>query len=53
MTLLELAENYYAVARDLEDRARRQLDMAKYLAQCADQMCEQNIRNSTQQEQQS
>jgi hypothetical protein len=44
--LLELAEHYYAVARDLEWRASRMHDMGKNLFKIADNLCEENIRQT-------
>ncbi len=44
--LLELAEHYYVVARDLESQGREQLRVAALLRLHADQLCEQNMRQS-------
>lgn len=42
--LVQMAEHYYAVAKNLKGSARHQLDMAECLEQIADSMCEQSIR---------
>ena len=44
--LLELAEAYYMVARDLERNARDQLAIATRLNGYADALCEQNMRET-------
>jgi hypothetical protein len=44
--LLELAEHYYVVARDLEFHARRHLEVAELLNRTADRLCEENMRRS-------
>lgn len=45
--LLELAESYYTVARDLERNAREQLAIAERLSMHADRLCEKNIRETS------
>lgn len=41
---LELAEHYYAVARDLERQGQFMLNAAQMCNALADQYCEQNMR---------
>ncbi len=47
---LAMAECYYAVARDLQHSAQEQLRMAELLNRRADALCEQNMRESSQQQ---
>jgi hypothetical protein len=44
--LLKLAEAYYTVARDLEWRASQMNEMGKRLFNMADQLCEQNAKET-------
>ena len=44
--LLQMAEHYYAVARDLEWRAARMHEMGKNLFDIADRLCEQNMKQT-------
>jgi hypothetical protein len=46
MTLLELADAYYTVARDMEKNAQEQLNVARRMNQYADMLCEQNMREA-------
>jgi hypothetical protein len=41
--LLNLADHYYVVARDLMVNGERTIETAKMLAKIADALCEQNI----------
>lgn len=42
--LLELAEMYYAVAKDVESKARYALEVAAMLHSHADKLCEENMK---------
>lgn len=42
--LLQLADMYYAVARDLQGQGQRLIEMADMLGKMADQMSEENMR---------
>lgn len=46
--LLELAEHYYFVARDLRAQAVKLNEMATYLEAVADRACEANIKRTAQ-----
>lgn len=44
--LLDLANQYYAVAADMRHRGEHLLSVSAFLSQYADALCEQNVRNS-------
>lgn len=43
---LKLAEAYYAVAAHQKACAHRALEIATQLSECADRLCEENMRDS-------